>query len=290
MKMKVIFNAAFMAAFLFHAGANVYAQAEVVESNNRLIDRSQAPASANAINPSASGLLPAAASNSAQSASDAFYQLQLLQQEVSQLRGLVEEQSYEIKRLKQQRLDDYISLDRRISSMGGSASTSGGEAASDTSSTINQSLSVAQPTTDGNELVLYQAAVDLSLKQKDYQQGASAFKKYLATYPKGRYMANSQYWLGELALLEGDLESAREWFSLVVNQSPEHDKSADATYKLGTVYHKLGDSEKAKELLNRVAAGSSSASRLAKGYIANMIDSPSSSVASKPDLVIKIID
>jgi tol-pal system protein YbgF len=269
MKIKAISTAAYIAAVLFQASANLYAQAEVVESNNRLIDRSQIPARTQEISPSTSSLSPATInSSSAQGASESFYQLQLLQQEVSQLRGLVEEQSYEIKRLKQQRLDDYISLDRRISSMGGKVSTSNSKATSD-KAIVNTDLTAVNPATNANELTLYQAAVDLSLKQKDYQQGANAFNKYLEAYPHGRFMANSQYWLGELALLEGNLESAREWFSLVVTKSPKHDKVSDASYKLGTVYHKLGDSDKANELLSSVAAGSSSASRLAKGYLAN---------------------
>ena len=271
MKIKAILTAASIAAVLFQASANLYAQAEVVESKNRLIDRSQIPTRTQGISPSTSSLTPSASnSGSAQGASESFYQLQLLQQEVSQLRGLVEEQSYEIKRLKQQRLDDYISLDRRISSMGGLASTSNSNSkgASD-KPIVNTDSTAVNPATNANELTLYQAAVDLSLKQKDYQKGAQAFNKYLETYPNGRYMANSQYWLGELALLEGNLESAREWFSLVVTKSPKHDKVSDASYKLGTVYHKLGDSDKANELLSSVAAGSSSASRLAKGYLAN---------------------
>lgn len=44
--------------------------------------------------------------------------MQLLQQEVLQLRGMVEEQAHELKRLKQQRLDDYLDLDRRLSKVG----------------------------------------------------------------------------------------------------------------------------------------------------------------------------
>ena len=50
-----------------------------------------------------------------------FYQMQLLQQEVLELRGLVEQQSFEIRQLKQQRLDDYLDLDRRLSQIAAGA-------------------------------------------------------------------------------------------------------------------------------------------------------------------------
>ena len=45
-----------------------------------------------------------------------FMQLQQLQQEVQQLRGLIEEQQNEIRGLKQESLDRYQELDRRLGS------------------------------------------------------------------------------------------------------------------------------------------------------------------------------
>lgn len=44
-----------------------------------------------------------------------YQQLQQLRQEMMQLRGLVEEQGHQLRQLKQQSLDRYIDLDRRIS-------------------------------------------------------------------------------------------------------------------------------------------------------------------------------
>lgn len=44
-----------------------------------------------------------------------FLQLQQLQDEVSRLRGMVEEQQYEIRQLKQESLDRYKELDGRLS-------------------------------------------------------------------------------------------------------------------------------------------------------------------------------
>jgi tol-pal system protein YbgF len=257
---KVALSAAVTAAFLIVSGANVFAQAEVVESSNRLIPSSPSIQ----VSPQT---IPAPAQSGA---SETFYQLQLLQQELSELRGLVEEQAYEIKRLKQQRLDDYISLDRRIVAASGSPAVvkttdEVSQSVDSTDSGSEASIAVSQVT----EYSMYQTAISLVRKQKDYVKGAAAFKEYLDLFPRGRYKANSQYWLGELSLLKGDLEQARQWFAMVVNESPAHDKVPDATYKLGTVYHKLGDLEKAKVLLNKVAQGNSNVSRLAKGYIAN---------------------
>jgi hypothetical protein len=48
-----------------------------------------------------------------------YYQMQLLQQEVMELRGRLEEQTYELRQLKQQSLERYVDMDRRVSQGGG---------------------------------------------------------------------------------------------------------------------------------------------------------------------------
>ena len=252
-----------MAAVFVVPSENVRAQVEVVESNNRLITHD--------VRQTASA--PAAAADQSGGAAEVFYQLQLLQQEVAQLRGLVEEQGFEIERLKQQRVDDYLNLDKRLSSLSGAApspATSdvpGDKAAAASGYSAATSPGNQASKASAGEAGQYRAAIDLILKKKDYVQADAALNQYLSDFPEGKYAANCQYWLGELALLNGDLEKSRQWFVKMVSQWPQHTKVADANYKLGTVYHKLGDGAKAKQLLEQVAAGSSNASRLASGYL-----------------------
>src|SRR6187402_1522220 len=62
--------------------------------------------------------------------SDVYSQIRALQEEVTLLRGLLEEQSYELKQLKQLQLDNYMDLDRRLS--GGVRPVTNAENASDT--------------------------------------------------------------------------------------------------------------------------------------------------------------
>lgn len=264
MKKQSLLAAAFMAAVFVVPAENLQAQVEVVESNNRLINHDVRQAAA----------APAVTADQSGGAAEVFYQLQLLQQEVAQLRGLVEEQAFEIKRLKQQRLDDYLSLDKRLSGLSGSAAVNAGSQ-TNTGAGADRPAAPALPAigdpvakpVSADESSLYRGAIDLILKKKDYALAQTALKQYLTDFPQGKYAANCQYWLGELALLGGDLEKSRQWFARMVNQWPEHSKVADANYKLGTVYHKLGDQVKAKTLLEQVASGSSNASRLARGYL-----------------------
>uniref|UniRef100_UPI003F6D6190 tol-pal system protein YbgF n=1 Tax=Pseudomaricurvus sp. TaxID=2004510 RepID=UPI003F6D6190 len=274
--------------------SSVSAQVQVVDSPNRLLTpnrdvsvqaQSGTVQNTNSPNASASPQMMAdasgamsAQSSSATSQSEMFYRLQALQQEVSELRGMVEEQGYELKRLKQQRLDDYLNLDRRLTELGGKPAASapgseksdvpsGSQAAIDSPSGGSSSASAG-----ADEMQSYRDAIDLVLRQKDYDQAVVAFNGYLTNFPDGRYAANSQYWLGEIRLLQGDLEEARSWFSRLLSEYPDHAKAPDSMYKLGTVYDKLGDAEKARSLLQEVVANNANtnAARLASNYLSGM--------------------
>lgn len=209
-----------------------------------------------------------------------FYQLQTLQQEVMELRGLVEEQAHELQRLKQQSLDNYLDLDRRVSALttggGGSATPAPSSPVSTlpsanlpaaTSPGGTSASPVSTPASDGvSESVMYNAAYDL-LKQRAIDESIAAFEAHLQSYPRGEYAGNSYYWLGEIYLLKDDLARAEEWFSNLLREFPDNRKVYDAQFKLGRVYHLQGREERAQELLRIVAASSSDASRLARQYL-----------------------
>jgi len=203
-----------------------------------------------------------ASSASAQQNAEMYYQLQLLQQEVQTLRGIVEQQSHELKRLKQQRLDDYLELDRRLSALG----QGGVSQAEDDQAPVrnNSGASAAAPQ---DELKHYRSAIDLVLKQQEYDQAIVKLQEHLARYPDGRYAGNAVYWLGEIYLLKNDLEQSRQWFVQLIDNYPSHRKVPDGKFKLGKVYHLMGNDNQAKTLLNEVAASNSDAASLAKAYL-----------------------
>ncbi len=223
-----------VAAVSLTAATCVMAQVEIVESSPQTSTSTAAPA----VNEQA----------------ELFYQLQAMQQEVLDLRGLVEVQAYEIKRLKQQRLDDYVDLDRRIVALGGNAGKAKGGAPGQVNTALN------------SEKQDYDQALAL-LRKRDIDGSVKAFNHYLETYPEGQYAANVHYWLGETYLLQGHLEDARQAFTLLVESYPDNRKAVDARYKLGTVYYQLGEKARAKSLLEEVAVGASSSARLARKYL-----------------------
>lgn len=182
-----------------------------------------------------------------------LYQLQLLQQEVMQLRGAVEQQAYQLKRMKEQNMERYIDLDRRLGELAtrAPAPTTG----ADTNAQAQPSGSASSVTAKAGEKSRYSAAYNLVLR-KQFDEALTAFKQFLVEYPDGKYAPNSLYWLGELyqVVSPQDLEASRQNFAQLLDQYPNHAKAADAMYKLGKVYYQKGNLEKSRQWLERVIA------------------------------------
>ncbi len=213
---------------------------------------------------------------------DLHYQLQMIQEELRTLRGMVEEQANEIRQLKQRQMDDYMDLDRRLSGnnySGGAPAAAVMGAATPSSSQLGSTSTpkqtsrgpagttgAAQAASDKEQLQDYTRAYNL-LKDRKIDEAINAFDAHIASYPTGPYAANAHYWLGEIYLLRNDLPKAEAAFAAVVDNFPAHRKAGDAAFKLGTVYFQEGKKDKARTVLKKVADGSSSAAGLARAYL-----------------------
>jgi tol-pal system protein YbgF len=224
--------------------------------------QSESPYGSASAVPSAPEPLPS--DSAASSAGELFYQLQLLQQEVMELRGKVEEQGYQIRQFKEQSLERYMDLDRRLKEGGGSTPDPGSEASTSTAKPAGQELA--------GEADAYRAAYS-QVRSQQFQGAVSAFKQFLVNFPNGRYAANAHYWLGELYLVivPPDDESARREFNLLLEDYPDNSKAPDALYKLGKIYFDRGDANRAREYFDRVinefGDSGSSAVKLARDFI-----------------------
>ncbi len=197
-----------------------------------------------------------------------YYQLQLLQQEVMELRGRVEEQEYQLRQLREQSLERYLDIDKRLKE-GGVAT--GGDGTTTTAPTPTvPGTAPAQPL--AGEADAYRAAYSL-VRGQQFSQAVEAFRQFLVDYPGGRYAPNAHYWLGELYLVivPPDDESARREFNLLLEQYPNNSKVPDALYKLGKIYYDRGNRDRSKEYLERVVnefgGSGSSAVKLATDFL-----------------------
>jgi tol-pal system protein YbgF len=201
--------------------------------------------------------------------SDVYSQIRALQEEVTLLRGLLEEQSYELKQLKQLQLDNYMDLDRRLS--GGSHPVTTATDVKDippVAAVSKIAASGSQLPDSASESDVYKAAYDL-LNQKDFDGAVVAFKEHLDRFPSGDFASNSHYWLGKIAMLKKDYPEAKSWFTELIANFPSAAKVPDAQLDLGKVYFLMGDKAKAKSLLSEVAAGSTDAARLAQKFLSD---------------------
>ena len=210
-------------------------------------------------------------------AANLLYQVQQLQQEVMRLNGLVEEQAFEIRTLKQQSLERYVDLDRRVSALSGGAAA-GAAVAGSSSGAATSGLAVGSGVPAGTgggsaqpgEADAYRAAYAL-VRGQQFDQAVTAFNQFLNDYPAGKFAPNAHYWLGELYLVitPPDPESARQSFMLLVDQYPENSKVPDALYKLGRVQFMKGNRDRSREFLDRGISehGDSSAAKLAQEFI-----------------------
>ena len=134
--------------------------------------------------------------------SELYYQVQNLQQEVIELRGLVEQQNHHLQKLKQQRLDDYIDLDRRISNDQNNAGQEIGAQKNflqNKDSLASQAALKTWPKKVGLERVSsplnpekshYEEAYNF-LKQRQVDRSVEAFRQHVITYPAGEYTPNA---------------------------------------------------------------------------------------------------
>lgn len=202
-------------------------------------------------------------------------QVQQLQQEVMRLNGMVEEQAHELRTLKDQSLERYVDLDRRVSALttgetpvggGGTAATSASGSDADPTPSTGAANVSAQP----GEADAYRSAYAL-VRSQQFDQAVDAFQRFLRQFPAGRYAPNAHYWLGELYLVTQpvDLESSRQAFTLLLDEYPDNAKVPDALYKLGRVHFMKGNRDKAREYLDRVIRKYSdhAAARLAQEFI-----------------------
>ena len=204
-------------------------------------------------------------SGSVSARGDLYYQLQVLQAEVRDLRGELEEQKYLLQTLERDHQDRYIELDKRLSSLNEDPLAQFAQ-----TKEPSQRTEFVKNSTIGSkrsERDQYGMAIDL-MRARKFQEAISSFQELIETFPNGRYTANCFYWLGELFVATGDKELGRQNFMQVINLYPDNQKVPDALYKLGRIYIDLGDTDIGQRYLSRVMENhpESSAAKLAIAY------------------------
>ncbi len=157
-------------------------------------------------------------------------QLNNLQQDVAELRGITEEHEYRLEQLLQRQREIYQEIDRRFSQLNSQGNSSG------------SNFSTAQQV----------PAIALVLEDKRYDAAIPAFEQFVEQFPNSSYLPNAHYWLGQLQFAQQQYDAAKQHFETVVKDFPESNKRADCILKLGVIASEQGKSAAAKQYYQQV--------------------------------------
>ena len=240
------------------------------------------------------GISVDAAQTQSSSNSDALSLLleqnQQLRAELQALRGIVEEQGFELRKLQRDALNRYTSNDERLTALEGGASASSSlptqaplspsisNSQRDVSSSVsntNNAVTARESVDDFvgersslnnlqtsnrrgslqpavlSEQQLYQMAYD-SVINSDFERSIAEFDQYMSVYPSGRFVTNAHYWKGQAYLYLERYSEAKESYEIILNRYEDSAKLADAMYGLGLAYQGLGNVTQARQLLNEI--------------------------------------
>lgn len=173
-----------------------------------------------------------------------------LQTQMQQLRGQLDQTKHELAVLSDQQKKFYTDLNDRIVQKSATQPSSV-QAGSQATTQQVQPVAVNNAPVTAEESQAYQAAFEL-LKAKQYEEAITAFQKYLMQYPNGRFVVNSNYWLGEVYYLQGKATEAKKAFTVVVTNFPTSQKISDAMLKLAIISLDAGDNGRGRDMLNKV--------------------------------------
>ncbi|WP_194435421.1 tol-pal system protein YbgF [Vibrio fluminensis] len=186
-------------------------------------------------------------------------QLQMQQQldsmalEISELRGQIEKNNYDMQQMLQRQRELFVELDKvRQEKATAVVPVETPAATSEPKGTFSS---------NADEQTEYQNAVDLILKKRDYTGAIAAFVQFQKDYPDSSFTPNSHYWLGQLYFAKKQDKEAVKSFAAVISYK-DSNKRADALVKLGDIAERNNNAEQAKKYYQQVVTeypGSASA-------------------------------
>jgi len=202
---------------------------------------------------------------------DLYQQVQQLQQEVRQLRGLVEVQSNQIERLKQDARTRYVDLDQRINQLGSripvdAAAPAVAPVTATTPAVVTTPVVEAPKTpSPDDEKKAYFSAYEV-YRSGGPNKAINPMREFIKAYPQSTYIPGAYYWLGEfyLAASPADVNNARKSFRILIEQFPDAPKAPSALYKLASLADVDGKTSEAarylQDILKRFPASPEAAS------------------------------
>ncbi len=215
------------------------------------------------------------------SAAAAEIRFQELEREIRRLTGQIEEQNYEIRRLKEELEDVRAKIDARGDVAGqtvkqpgslprpsqppvgvGATASVGGlnpdkdltepqvgiqsqtSVASQTLGTLNKPANGGAVSSQDSAPLAYDHAYSF-IKSRDFARAEAEFAGFLRNYPDHELSANAQYWFGETFYVRGNYDRSAREFAAGYQKFPQGSKAPSNLLKLGMSLVGLGKTDDA---------------------------------------------
>ena len=182
-----------------------------------------------------------------------YKKIEVLEEEIRDLRNILEENSILVDRSLELQQQRYLDLDARILEIS--------KISSEKPSSVDQEAQYL----DSEEKELFKSALIL-FEESRFAEALEIFSQIIITFPDGSFTADAYFWSGELFLAQEMFEDAKLSFKNVVDNFYQHSRTPDSLFKLGEIYRIEGDIERSLEFYDKVKEDfpDSGASQLAK--------------------------
>ena len=182
-----------------------------------------------------------------------FLKIQELEIEIAELRNILESQNYLIQKLIQESASDIVDKENT------------------TNISSDNIVRFAGIDDIRSQEEVYKTAIQ-SLQDQDFEKAISLFKFFVDNFKDEEKLPLSLFWLGEIELIQNNLISSEEYFLELVTFYPTHYRTPLAHKKIGDIFLKKNEQEKAKDKYNFVIREypNDAASSLALQLLKNM--------------------
>ncbi|MEZ5495527.1 MAG: tol-pal system protein YbgF [Gammaproteobacteria bacterium] len=204
---------------------------------------------------------------------DLVIQNQKLQQQIAELKGVIEEQNFKINNLQEKQKLLYMDVDSRLTELEGGTKASTKPAATTQNNTstsqdvdisnmtveVDENYGNSQATTsqveDEPQISSFQDDYDVAfthLRAGRFTESARAFEDFIQKHPESELTDNAYYWLGESYYVKRQYPQALAAFKTLKEKFPQSRKAPDSWLKIGYSYYEMDDLIQAEENLQKV--------------------------------------